>query len=193
MARKKRPDRKLVCTECAKPFVRLARWTSGKVTFCGLSCYHKNRARTRRSRMPEYKIWDSMLRRCENPKHKAYKNYGGRGILVCAKWHDFDAWLADVGRRPDSSLEFDRVDNDGNYEPSNVRWTDLTTQSRNRRNTHKFELHGVTKSTAEWATFFGITHGAMQQRLHSLGKRDRSYWIEWAQTGNKKRAGVVHG
>jgi hypothetical protein len=73
-----------------------------------------------------------MRRRCENPGNKQYKDYGGRGIMVCERWHRFENFLADVGERP-AGLSLDRIDNDGNYEPGNVRWSTRSEQSLNKR------------------------------------------------------------
>lgn len=81
---------------------------------------------------PLYSAWSDMRRRCSNPDHPAYKYYGGRGIQVCERWNCFAAYLEDVGERP-SGYSLDRVDNDGNYEPGNVRWADRSTQAKNRR------------------------------------------------------------
>lgn len=80
-----------------------------------------------------YTCWNNMIQRCTNPSHPGYKFYGGRGITVCERWHDFPFFLADVGERPGRDLSIDRIDNDGNYEPGNVRWADRKTQTMNRR------------------------------------------------------------
>lgn len=79
----------------------------------------------------EYLAWSAMKHRCSNPSNPAWKNYGGRGIAVCERWLTFENFLADMGRRP-AGLELDRIDNDGDYEPGNVRWT---TRSENIKNT----------------------------------------------------------
>lgn len=79
-----------------------------------------------------YKTWTIMLQRCSNPNHMNYKYYGGRGISVCAHWHKFENFLADMGERP-AGLSIDRIDVNGNYEPSNCRWVDQKTQVNNRR------------------------------------------------------------
>ena len=85
---------------------------------------------------PLYRRWQGMLQRCENPGHQAFKNYGGRGITVLAEWHDvavFIAWIeANLGPRPDGCT-LDRVDNDGNYEPGNLRWATHSAQAANQR------------------------------------------------------------
>jgi hypothetical protein len=83
---------------------------------------------------PEYEIWSSMKKRCGNQNHHAYSRYGGRGIAVCVRWGaDFAAFLADVGPRPSPKHSLDRINNDGNYEPGNVRWATASEQAKNRR------------------------------------------------------------
>lgn len=82
---------------------------------------------------PTYRTWIAMNRRCHDQKATNYGWYGGRGIYVCPRWRDsFDAFLADVGERP-SGLTLDRIDNNGHYEPGNVRWATHKQQSLNRR------------------------------------------------------------
>lgn len=75
-----------------------------------------------------------MKQRCLNPNHAAYENYGGRGITVCQQWvESFETFLADVGCKPDPDLTLDRIDNDGNYEPGNIRWATRSQQNSNQR------------------------------------------------------------
>lgn len=88
------------------------------------------------SEHPHYDRWCGMMARCHNPESKDWPNYGGRGIAVCQEWHDPAAFIdyADrvLGPMP-SGHTIDRINNDGDYEPGNVRWADYSTQNRNRR------------------------------------------------------------
>ena len=85
--------------------------------------------------MPEYGPWREMRKRCLNPQAYRYPNYGGRGIRICERWDSFANFLADMGPRPSLRHSIERVDNDGNYEPSNCVWADQRTQCRNKRST----------------------------------------------------------
>ena len=80
-----------------------------------------------------YKRWTAMRQRCQNAKHPAFKNYGGRGITVCKQWDEsFEQFHADIGDAP-KGLSLDRIDNDGNYEPSNCRWATRSEQQSNQQ------------------------------------------------------------
>lgn len=81
---------------------------------------------------PEYKVWRAMIDRCEKPNSKPYRWYGARGIKVCDRWKSFSNFIEDMGRRP-AKMTIDRIDNDGNYEPSNCRWISHLENCRNRK------------------------------------------------------------
>jgi hypothetical protein len=86
------------------------------------------------SELPEYAVWSAMRQRCINPSDKSFKWYGARGIVVCTRWLvSFEAFIADMGRRPTRKHSIDRIDNDGNYEPGNCRWTTASVQANNKR------------------------------------------------------------
>lgn len=85
-------------------------------------------------RAPEIGSWQGMKDRCYKPSHKSFKNYGGRGISVCRRWLDsYETFLADMGRKPTPQHTIDRIDNDGDYEPDNCKWSTPSEQRRNQR------------------------------------------------------------
>ena len=90
---------------------------------------------------PEYQAWQGMKNRCYRKKTWNYSNYGGRGVTVCDAWREsFEAFYKDVGPRPFPEYSLDRIDNNGNYEPGNMRWTTAKVQANNRRPRRTYRL-----------------------------------------------------
>jgi hypothetical protein len=120
--------------------VRANDLSSGATTSCGcfkgqvISRRNVEKATHRDTKSIEYIAWGSMKRRCsDNPSSKWYADYFQRGIRVCERWQVYENFLADMGRRPLGGYSLDRIDNDGDYEPSNCRWATHSQQMLNRR------------------------------------------------------------
>ncbi len=110
--------------------------------------------------------WYSMIARCHNPEHGAFKWYGSRGIEVCERWREsFETFVSDVGQRPSVHHQLDRVDNSKGYFPGNVRWATPKQQQNNRRNNRLIEAFGQTMTLAEWAEETGINHNTLRSRM----------------------------
>jgi len=118
----------------------------------------------------EYRAWIDAKYRCHNPKAHKYPDYGERGIEMCEEWREnFFAFLKDVGRKPGPGYSIDRIDNDGNYEPGNVKWSTPKEQQRNRRPEGKtvrcMTLDGKTQTLAEWAEELEINRSTLKDRV----------------------------
>lgn len=116
---------------------------------------------------PTWESWRGMNERCENPNHRGFKRYGGRGIRVAPRWRaSFGAFLADMGERPSRSHSIDRFPNrDGNYEPGNCRWATMKEQNRNRSSSRMITIDGQTRCVEEWAEHLGVRAGMIHDRL----------------------------
>ena len=116
----------------------------------------------------EWRSWSSMISRCTATYEKGYKYWGGRGIGVCAQWSGsggFVSFLSDVGRAPSQGHYLDRIDNDGDYEPGNVRWATAKMQARNRRNTRYVTAFGKMQTAVEWSEETGIAISTIKYRV----------------------------
>lgn len=114
-----------------------------------------------------YRIWRGMKERCNNPNSNAYSNYGGRGIKVCDEWkNDFEvfySWAITNGYS--DNLSIDRIDVNGNYEPSNCRWADTKTQCNNMRTNKYFTINSTTKTMKQWADTYDMDYGKVKERI----------------------------
>lgn len=114
---------------------------------------------------PLYRVWASMKQRCQNPKNKEFHNYGGRGIKVCDRWRDsFILFYRDVGERP-LRASLDRINNDGDYEPGNFRWSSQKEQSRNSRLASNVTSLGQTLCLTDWSEITGIKVSTLSYRI----------------------------
>lgn len=115
----------------------------------------------------EYKSWECMKSRCFNPNNWRYRHYGGRGITVCDKWkNSFSNFLKDMGNKPSSKYSIDRINTNGNYEPSNCRWTTITEQNYNKRNTVYLEYNNKTQTLKQWADELNIPISLIRNRYY---------------------------
>ncbi len=120
--------------------------------------------------IPEKLAWRCMIARCENPKQTRFERWGGRGIKICRRWRDsFQNFFADVGPRPSPDHSIERVDNDGHYEPKNVRWATSKEQARNRVSTFFVEFRGETRPLVEFVERFDLNYWGVYRRIHSYG------------------------
>lgn len=119
------------------------------------------------SHTKEYGVWKAMIYRVTNPNDPNYHNYGGRGIKICKEWEDvknFYEWCCKSGYK--EGLELDRIDVNGNYEPSNCKWATRKEQCNNMRRNIRVEINGVSHTLSEWAEITGIRVNALQHRYH---------------------------
>lgn len=128
---------------------------------------------TRKAVSPTYRTWCMMHARCYNENFVEYPRYGARGIRVCERWHDFQAFLADMGERPSLRHSVDRFPNkDGDYEPGNCRWATSSEQNRNRRNNRLIIIDGRTQPLAAWLEETGIRRSTFYHRTRLSGMSD---------------------
>jgi hypothetical protein len=113
---------------------------------------------------PTYRIWAGMKARCSNPNHPCFHKYGGKGISVCERWHDYANFLADMGERP-GQLQIDRIDPRGNYCPENCRWLSAKDQQRNRTDNRWITANNETLLASDWALRLGIKQSAINNRI----------------------------
>lgn len=144
-----------------------------------------------------YIVWISMKQRCLNPKNKDYRKYGKRGITICDKWKNdfmsFYNWVIEQGydeNAPKGMFTIDRIDNDGNYEPSNCRLASIKVQSNNKRNNRYIEYNGEIYTLTMLADKYHINPSTFSDRL------ERGWTLEQALTispkGKYKKVTIEH-
>ena len=137
---------------------------SGHKTSCGCLRSRRNYSHGL-SHSPLWNVHGNMKRRCNDPKNKSYKNYGGRGITYCEKWETFDGFLEDMSDGYKEGLTLDRIDVNGNYNKENCRWADKKTQANNTTANHYITYNGETLTVSEMADKYGIDYELFRHRL----------------------------
>jgi hypothetical protein len=127
----------------------------------------------------EHYIWRSMLARCNNPNHKQYNYYGGRGVTVCNRWLVFENFLEDVGARPGNWASLDRIDNNKGYEPNNWRWATRSEQQKNKTSTKIYTDGCFTGTLVECANYVSISKELAWWRWKTWGtfEKDKAWQI----------------
>ena len=169
------PDGKCMCDcACGKSGVSVfqSNISTGRTVSCGCHRVAATSARTKRhgdSESVEHRTFCWMHGRCYCPTNPKFSDYGGRGIIVCPRWHLYENFIADMGRKPSKRHSIHRVDNDGIYEPGNCEWALPKTQSRETRRSFKVTAFGKTATIAEWSETTGIKYGTIWSRIVDYG------------------------
>lgn len=156
--------------------IRLVYVLDGRQKSCGCSQGSPIHGKSRTS---IYTLWRSMRDRCENPNKNAYRFYGARGIKVCGRWRRFENFYADMGDRPEDKT-LDRIDSNGNYEPSNCRWATILEQTNNSRRNHLVCFHGEQMSIADAIRASGVklSKSTIYNRIHRGWSIDAALFTE---------------
>lgn len=144
--------------------------TRKSIRSCGCSCIRKVSGTHNETRgglhTKEYCAWARTKAKCNVPTHHAYKWYGARGIKICDRWmNSYENFLADIGRAPSPKHSLGRIDNDGDYEPSNCRWETTQQQANNTRRNRYIEYNGQRKTITQWGRELGIDIEKLRWRI----------------------------
>lgn len=157
---------------------------AGKINSCGCLLHPHGMEGSRL-----YYIWSSMKQRCNNTNHKSYKDYGGRGITICAEWKSnfisFRDWAFANGYKEHLTIE--RIDTNGNYCPANCTWATVKEQANNRRNTIWLTHNGETKTMLQWAEVVGIPYYVLSKRRLNKWDDERLLTTPWKQMNKSKQ------
>ena len=146
-----------------KKVIEVAKVKSGHTKSCG--CLQQEKMTTHgMTYSKEYNSWVGMKQRCLNKNHSSYKDYGGRGITICKRWLKFENFFADMGEKPEGT-SIDRIDNNGNYEPSNCKWATQKQQNNNMRRNHLLTYKNRTMTMSQWAKEMGINYKTLKTRI----------------------------
>lgn len=138
----------------------------------------------------EYRTWVGMRQRCSNPKSNFFHRYGGRGISVCEEWaSSFECFYRDMGPCPSLRHSIERIDLDGNYEPSNCRWATNEEQANNTSRSRLLTLNGETRTMRRWADHLGMSDVTLNTRLARGWSPERAM-TEPVQHRSKGRIGI---
>ena len=133
-----------------------------------------------------YARWKSMMQRCSDSTHAGFARYGGRGVSVCERWHDFPSFLTDMGECPDVTMTLDRLDNDKGYVPGNCRWAMSIEQCNNKTNNRHITFNGKTQGLRAWAEETGIKATNILNRLYMGWSIERTLTtVKDARAGRK--------
>lgn len=142
---------------------------SGNTRSCGCLSREASADRSRihgLHKHPLYTVWQGMITRCHNPHHRAFARYGARGISVCPQWREsFETFYQDVSDGYAAGLQLDRINNNGNYEPGNVRWATASQNNRNTRRNNVVEFAGQRRCVTDWAEVLDLSYDALRNRL----------------------------
>lgn len=119
----------------------------------------------RSGKAPEYESWRGMMARCYDPKNIGYARYGGRGITVCERWHDYAAFLEDMGAKPGPGYSLDRLDPDKGYSPQNCRWADDLEQANNKCNNRFIDIRGEVMTLAQASRRYSVNYDKLKYRI----------------------------
>ena len=128
---------------------------------------------SKRVRHPLWAIWHGMTQRCTNSNRSDYKYYGERGISVCDRWKTLQNFIDDMGPRPTLKHTLDRIDNDGDYEPSNCRWATKQEQSTNSRSALQITARGRTQTLSAWARELEMSVSGLHRRWHTYNSIEK--------------------
>jgi len=153
--------------------------TKGNSTSCG--CYKNEKIGALNmqhglSKTRMFKIWVGIRKRCTNPNMKSYERYGGRGIKVCKEWDSYLRFYDDMINGYSDDLTLERIDPNGNYEPSNCKWANSIEQARNKTNTRLIEFNGIKLTAKGWEEITSIRSDTIQWRIKNGWDLERALY-----------------